>query len=257
MARPANALEMLRTDHRNVQALIQRFQRTADQREQRELCDQIVDELSVHTALEEGVFYPFIRESTEEVQLLEEANVEHTTAKDLLEQIQEQEPGSPRLQALVKVLGEYVALHIKEEEEQLFPLVQEIGVDLDALGEELSEQKETLRNGEARRSQSKTGKGQASRELTSSAHNSKAQSSQTHDSSGEDEAYLKQHGEELSRSIQRARWIHSTKEHEERPGQTLATRNHEVIRQWAEHRRARPCTTSGADPERPRVLRFN
>lgn len=67
-----------------------------------------------------------------------------------------------------------------------------------------------------------------------------------------------EHEEGLSRSAQKAKWIHSPDEHEDRPGQTLATRSHEVIRRWAEARGAKPATVSGTEHEgRAGVLRFN
>ncbi len=73
-----------------------------------------------------------------------------------------------------------------------------------------------------------------------------------------DEQFLREHHDELSRSAQRAKWIHSPKEHEDHPGQTLATRSHEVIKQWAEERKAVPSTVPGtAHGATEGVLRFN
>ncbi len=74
----------------------------------------------------------------------------------------------------------------------------------------------------------------------------------------EDERFLAQHGQHLSKTTQRARWIHSPEEHEEHPGQSLATRNHEVIKRWAEERGGQPATVPGTEHgSRPGVLRFN
>lgn len=54
------------------------------------------------------------------------------------------------------------------------------------------------------------------------------------------------------------KWINSPEEHEDRPGQTLATRNHEVIMQWARERNAVPATIEGTGPgDRPGVLTFD
>lgn len=79
-----------------------------------------------------------------------------------------------------------------------------------------------------------------------------------HQQAASDEQFLKEHHDELSRSAQRARWIHSPNEHEEHPGQTLATRSHEVIQRWAEERKAVPATVPGTHRgEREGVLRFN
>jgi hypothetical protein len=74
----------------------------------------------------------------------------------------------------------------------------------------------------------------------------------------EEKEFIKKFGKKLSRSTQRAKWISSSEEHADRNGQSLATRNHDVIRQWAEERGAVPATIAGTEHEgRPGVLRFN
>ena len=79
-----------------------------------------------------------------------------------------------------------------------------------------------------------------------------------HNQSRDDEQFLKEHQDELSRSAQRAHWVHSPDEHEEHHGQTLATRSHEVIKRWAEERKAVPATVPGTNRgDREGVLRFN
>ncbi len=74
----------------------------------------------------------------------------------------------------------------------------------------------------------------------------------------EDEKFLAEHHNELSKTTLHSKWIHSVDEHEDRPGQSLATRSHEVIRHWAEERGGQPATVPGtAHGNRPGVLRFN
>ena len=74
----------------------------------------------------------------------------------------------------------------------------------------------------------------------------------------DDNAYLEQFKHELSDSVQRARWIGSTQEHEEQPGQSLVTRSHDVIRRWAEQRGAEPATVPGTEHGgHGSVLRFD
>jgi hypothetical protein len=73
----------------------------------------------------------------------------------------------------------------------------------------------------------------------------------------EDERFLKQHSDQLSKSTLRAKWIHSADEHEDYKGQTLATRSHEVIRHWAEERKAEPSTVPSKHDGEVRVLRFD
>ncbi len=74
----------------------------------------------------------------------------------------------------------------------------------------------------------------------------------------EEKEFLEEHAGGLSKSTQRAKWIHSPDEHEDHPGQTLATREHEVIKHWAQERNAQPATIEETEREnRPGVLRFN
>lgn len=73
----------------------------------------------------------------------------------------------------------------------------------------------------------------------------------------EDRRFIDRH-DDLSDSTKRAKWIHSTEEHQDHPGQTLATRAHDVIKQWASGRNAQPATVERTrHGDRPGVLRFN
>ncbi len=70
--------------------------------------------------------------------------------------------------------------------------------------------------------------------------------------------FLRRHGDKLSRTALRAKWVHSPDEHEDRPGQSLATRDHEVIMRWAADRGAVPATVGPGDEKHPpRRLRFD
>lgn len=103
-------------------------------------------------------------------------------------------------------------------------------------------------------------KGKSSTKTTSSKARSQAQSrhASAKNVTREDERFIQEHAEGLSRTTQRAKWIHSADEHEDRPGQSLATRSHEVIRHWAEERGAHPATVPGTEHDgRAGVLRFD
>jgi hypothetical protein len=76
--------------------------------------------------------------------LLDEANVEHASAKQLIAQLEKMRPGDDLYDAKFTVLGEYVNHHIKEEQEQMFPKVEKTDLDLKELGERLTERKEQL-----------------------------------------------------------------------------------------------------------------
>ena len=83
----------------------------------------------------------------------------------------------------------------------------------------------------------------------------KSGSATTHRTAHDDhERFLKQHGDKLSDTTKRAKWMHSPDETEEHAGQSLATRDHEVIKHWAEERQAMPGTEHDGHPG---VLRFD
>ena len=87
MAKSPNALDLLRKDHRAVLMLLRKFERSRDEREQRELAGEIVGALDAHAALEEACFYPYVRDATDRLDLIEEATIEHDTAKELMQEI--------------------------------------------------------------------------------------------------------------------------------------------------------------------------
>ena len=140
---PSDALALLRADHRTVQELFQQFEKTRSDDRKKTLAEQICNELTIHAQIEEEIFYPAAREAIREEDLLDEATVEHQSAKDLIAQI-EGGSGDELWEAKVKVLGEYVNHHVKEEQNELFPQVKKTKLDLKALGEQLQARKMEL-----------------------------------------------------------------------------------------------------------------
>jgi hypothetical protein len=137
--RGENILDLLHDDHMRVQEMFERAER-ADDDELFELIVLICEELTLHAELEELIFYGFLREATTEEQMLAEASVEHESAKWMIRELMSaSDPIYAR--ALVNVLCDYVDHHIKFEEAELFPLMEQIGVDLEALGLELEERR--------------------------------------------------------------------------------------------------------------------
>jgi hemerythrin superfamily protein len=249
MPRSVNALDLLRRDHKQVLTLLKQFEKAEAEDEQRDLCEQIVSELTAHTEIEERVFYPYLLDATAREDLFQEAAIEHQTAKNLLEQLPQEQVGTPRFKAMVRVLGEYVRHHVQEEENEIFPQVEKTGVDLQALGQALQDCREgrdpMSANGGAAEEDSGEEGGEPEREYDVKA------------AEKEDKRFLKEHGDDLSPSTRRAKWIQKPGEGPDHDGQTLATRHMEVIRAWAEARGATPATTPGGDTERPHVLRFD
>ena len=147
---PLDAINLLIADHREVKALFRAYdqlvQTDGDDDEKQELALQICTMLTVHATVEEELFYPAAREVLgEDEDLVDEAEVEHASALDLIEQIEQSSPGDDSLfDAKVKVLGEYIDHHVKEEEGEMFPKVRKSDLDIDSLGEEMAERKEEL-----------------------------------------------------------------------------------------------------------------
>src|SRR5690242_9226865 len=100
--------------------------------------------LKVHAQIEEEIFYPQAREATKDNDLIDEAVVEHATVKNLIAEIESMAVGQDLYDAKIRVLGEMVKQHIKEEEEELFPELEPAKMDLEAFGKELAERKEEL-----------------------------------------------------------------------------------------------------------------
>jgi hemerythrin superfamily protein len=140
------ALEMLAADHRKVEMLFQQFEdeKDGDEGTKRALVQRICGELTAHTRLEEELFYPWLRENMDEMEKIEEAYVEHASAKDLIAQIQGGGTMDEAFDAKVKVLSEYIKHHVGEEENQIFPEVRGMQEELDELGQEMSARKAEL-----------------------------------------------------------------------------------------------------------------
>ncbi|NML13511.1 hemerythrin domain-containing protein [Azohydromonas sp. G-1-1-14] len=143
---------MLKDDHKRAKKAFRDFEKL-DAEKQADECRQLVEqtcgELQVHTTLEEELFYPAVRQALKEQDLLDEAEVEHNSAKQLIEQLQEfmqQGQLDGKFTATFTVLGEYVKHHIKEEEGELFEQCEKAGnkVDWAALGEQMKTRKAEL-----------------------------------------------------------------------------------------------------------------
>jgi hemerythrin-like domain-containing protein len=145
--RAQDAISLLKEDHQEVKTLFSRFERTNGSAEKERLAEKICNELKLHTRLEEEMFYPAVREAISDTDLVNEAEVEHASAKDLINQIEATSPSDERFDALVSVLGEYVRHHIKEEESEMFPKVRRSGIDLAEMGQRLRERKREEQKG--------------------------------------------------------------------------------------------------------------
>ncbi|MDB5456903.1 MAG: hemerythrin [Caulobacter sp.] len=141
-----DAIALLKADHRKVEELFAQYEAaTGDSRKQR-LAEQICLELTVHTKIEEEIFYPACRGKIEE-DLVDEAYVEHDGAKVLIAEIEAGGPDEQFYDAKVKVLSEMIEHHVEEEEkrsEGMFSQARKAGLDMDALGAEMAARKAQL-----------------------------------------------------------------------------------------------------------------
>ena len=141
-----DAIALLKEDHRKVEALFAKFEKTKDKRTKKALATEICTELTIHTIIEEEIFYPACQAAVED-DLRLEAYVEHDGAKVLISEIEASDPDNEFYDAKVKVLSEQIKHHVKEEEKPgkgLFSQARKADLDLDALGEQLAARKKEL-----------------------------------------------------------------------------------------------------------------
>jgi hemerythrin superfamily protein len=146
-----DACDLLDADHKAVKKMFKEYEELSGSRARnaaqmkKELAMQICQELTVHAQIEEEIFYPALREVLKDTDLLDEATVEHQSAKDLIAQIQAAGDADEMFDAKVKVLGEYIDHHVKEEKGEMFPKARAARkLDLIALREQLETRKEEL-----------------------------------------------------------------------------------------------------------------
>lgn len=144
-----DAIHLLTADHKEVKALFKEYDKLVEgegaDEEKQALAEEICLKLTVHATVEEEIFYPASRPVLgEHEDLIDEADVEHASAKHLIAQIQASSPQEGLYDAKVKVLGEYIDHHVKEEEGEIFPKVKKGGLDTASLGAEISARKDEL-----------------------------------------------------------------------------------------------------------------
>jgi hypothetical protein len=109
------------------------------------IVETVCAELTIHAQIEEEIFYPAARDAIDDLDLLDEAEVEHASAKQLISELSAMQPGDELYDAKFTVLGEYVKHHVAEEEKEMFAKVKKSDLDLEELGAELEQRKMELR----------------------------------------------------------------------------------------------------------------
>lgn len=146
-----DACDLLDADHRAVKKLFKEYDALSGSKSKTsmarrlELAHEICMQLTVHAQIEEEIFYPALRAALSETDLIAEAEVEHQTAKDLIAQILDMQDPDEQYDAKVKVLGEYIDHHVKEERNEMFPKARAARkLDLVAMRDTLENRKAEL-----------------------------------------------------------------------------------------------------------------
>ena len=140
-----DAASLFIEDHRKVK-MFDEFKKlkSEDPEEKEDLVRMACTQLRIHAMLEEEIFYPAVREKLKDTGLIDEAEVEHTVAKQLIGELEEMTPEEELYDAKFTVLGEYVNHHVAEEEKQIFPQAKKAKVDMQALGKQIQQRKKEL-----------------------------------------------------------------------------------------------------------------
>lgn len=144
-----DAILILTEDHKKVKRMFTDFEKLMESEDDNEeekgaLVEEICHELTIHTLIEEEIFYPAVRAAIDDDDLMNEADVEHAGARDLIAQLEEMEPGDDYYDAKVTVLGENIDHHVKEEHDDMFPKAKKAKLDLAALGAQMLKRKQEL-----------------------------------------------------------------------------------------------------------------
>jgi hemerythrin superfamily protein len=145
-----DVLKMLAEDHKKVTRMFEQFQKMKEEEDpdteaKQMLVEVCCAELTVHAQLEEELFYPALRDAIDDMDLLDEAEVEHASAKQLITELAAMQPDDDLYDAKFTVLGEYVKHHIEEEEKEIFPKAKKAKLDLAAMAAEATERKMQIR----------------------------------------------------------------------------------------------------------------
>jgi hemerythrin superfamily protein len=143
-----DAIELLKRDHAEVKKAFKDFEKAKykDPSACKEFVASICKAITMHAMLEEEIFYPAVRKKLDEDDLMNEAQVEHNSAKVLIRDIEKMSGDDPMLKATATVLAEYIQHHVKEEENEMFPKVKRAKLDLEGLALQMLERKEELKS---------------------------------------------------------------------------------------------------------------
>jgi len=141
-----NATQMIRQDHKKVEGLFKKFQQTKGAQAKRRLAETAMAELEVHAALEEEIFYPAVKKEVDDGSMVQEALEEHQTVKQLISELKGMDEVDEEFESQFSQLVENVQHHVEEEENEMLPKVEESELDLNSLGQQMSQRKQEMQN---------------------------------------------------------------------------------------------------------------
>ena len=145
---PLDALELLKADHRRLEALLDEGEQTTGRAAGRrqEILRTIARELDVHEQIEERLLYPALKAHPEASAIVLEGYEEHHVADVLLQELEGLSPADERWAAKFSVLRENIEHHIEEEEGEMFRTAQTVmpREELESLGAEMQRLKTQL-----------------------------------------------------------------------------------------------------------------
>ena len=140
-----DACTLLDDDHNQVERLFEQYKSAGDESSKRMLAQQVCQELTVHTQIEEEIFYPAFRQATRDEALVKESEHEHQEARDLIAKIEQAQVDDK----LMLQLEEAVLHHVSDEREKMFPEARKAqGLDLMQLAQQLESRKAELMAGQ-------------------------------------------------------------------------------------------------------------
>jgi hemerythrin-like domain-containing protein len=146
-AKKQDAIELLKRDHADVKKTFKQFEKAKykDPAACKEFMASICNAITMHAKVEEEIFYPALRAKIDDDDLMNEALVEHNSAKQLIADIERLDGDDPMLKACAMVLSEYINHHVREEENEMFPKARRAKLDLERLAEEILTRKDELK----------------------------------------------------------------------------------------------------------------
>ena len=142
-----SATQMIRQDHKKVEGLFKKFEQTKGAQAKRRLAENAMAELEVHAALEEEIFYPAVKKQVDDGSMVQEALEEHQTVKQLISQLKGMGEADDEFESQFSQLVENVQHHVEEEENEMLPKVEESELDLNSLGQQMSQRKQEMQSG--------------------------------------------------------------------------------------------------------------